>query len=156
MEAKLVKCEIQGIAMDPESNSPFILLGDSSGEQSVSIPVGPTEASSIILYLEGVQPPRPLTHDLISNFMHKHKFHAKNIVLYNIGQDLAHATLQYRKGFKAYSMDLRPSDAIALAVRFDIEILCDPILFLSSETLIESDLSSEDVLFFQHNSEGMH
>ena len=109
--------------MEKESGMPKVILVHDN--TCIALAVGPFEASAIIVELEGIQPPRPLTHDLLSELFVRHHFSLKRIEIYGRLDDRNLARIHYSKGMRKYSMETRPSDAIALAVRLDAPILVD-------------------------------
>ncbi len=117
MKEETVKLDIKGIALDKETELPIVVLQSSDNKHILPLPIGPFEASAIIIEIEGVHPPRPLTHDLLSEFFRKHNFEINKLIIYDIIQDNVMARIYYRKGLKNYSMEVRPSDGIAMAIR---------------------------------------
>jgi uncharacterized protein len=113
---------IKGIALDKETELPIVLLQEKAGNDILPLPIGPFEASAIIIEIEGVHPPRPLTHDLLSEFFRKHKFRICSLEIYDIIEDTIMARIHYKKGFKKHKMEVRPSDGIALAIREEAPI----------------------------------
>ncbi len=109
--------DVRGVALDPADADPVVILEDRERRFTLPVPVGPFEAGAIILELEGVKPPRPLTHDLLADFLRTHGFRVESAEL-STGEDGAlKASLSYRKGLGRWRRELRPSDAIALALR---------------------------------------
>ncbi len=120
-----VELKIRGIALDPESQMPMVLLQDHERRKVITVSVGPFEASAIIIEMEGVEPPRPLTHDIISNLFTNHGFTMKHLEIYGFVDDKYLARIHYTRGLKKYTMEVRPSDGIALALRLEASILVD-------------------------------
>jgi bifunctional DNase/RNase len=116
------KVSVKGVILDQVSNMPFIILQTEDKRNSVSIGVGPAEATAIIMALEGIKATRPLTHDLFAHFLSLHRFKVKKIEIYNMSGNKYYAKLYYRKGIKYFKLDLRPSDGLALAVRLQTPI----------------------------------
>jgi len=98
----------------------FVLLSD--GERKLPIVIGPFEATAISLPIEGTRPDRPLTHDLIKNMLDRFDVTLDRIVIDDIWGGTYYAKLYLKKGKEEIEMDSRPSDAIALAVRFEAPI----------------------------------
>ena len=117
MKEELIKLEIKGIALDKETGLPIVVLQSSDNKHILPLPIGPFEASAIIIEIEGVQPPRPLTHDLLSEFFRKHNFEIYKLVIYDIIQENIMARIYYRRGIKNFTMEVRPSDGIAMTIR---------------------------------------
>lgn len=114
-------------------------------ERLVSIPIGPAEASSIIIEMEGALPPRPLTHDLIVELFRRHHMTPLRLEIYGQSMGKHLARLIYAKGISRHSLEVRPSDGVALALR-----LCVPIFADSS--LVEKDAA--EVAAFDDYSPG--
>lgn len=102
---------------DDETQLPVVVLKEKNGSRSLPVWIGPSEASAILLEIEKIKTPRPMTHDLFFQFMKKHRFSIKKLELSHEREAKIAARLFYgRRGFP-YSIDVRPSDGIALAVR---------------------------------------
>jgi len=111
------KLAIKGILLDQENQMPVLLLNEEQSDRYLTLGIGPSEASSIISVLENVIPPRPLTHDLISQMFQKHKFKVKKVELDHLYEDKCQAVIHYRFRFRNYTLEIRPSDAVAIALR---------------------------------------
>lgn len=158
MVSKTVQLFVAGVALDDETDAPTVLLRSESGDSLLSVPVGAFEASAIIIEVEGLKPPRPLTHDLFAQLFARHAFRLVCFELYDRGEDGYLGRLRYRKGFRTYSMEVRPSDGIALALRLGAPIQAAEALVevVSSPTSLDSGLSaSESVLFLDSRSYSM-
>jgi bifunctional DNase/RNase len=118
----LVRMEIKGLMLDPTSNIPIVVLREQGGQVFLPIWIGVFEANAIALRIEGVEPPRPLTHDLLrSVFLH---FEATvfRVVISDLRENTFFAQIQVRHDGRESVIDSRPSDAIALAIRSDAPI----------------------------------
>lgn len=114
----MVEMGVTGIALDAASHQPIVLLGDPDGRRQVPIWVDKVQAHSIIFGLKGLHPPRPMTHDLVLNLLRVAKLEFDRIIISSIQDSTFHAELRLRRQDKTVvSLDCRPSDAIALAVR---------------------------------------
>jgi bifunctional DNase/RNase len=131
---------LKGIAMDEKSKMPLAVFSEKSGSRLLSLWIGPFEASAIIVEIEEVKPPRPLTHELLAQFMERHHFTLVDTRIYGAIEDKHLARITYRKGLRLYTMEVRPSDGIALALKAKAPILC-------SESLLKEESFSE--LIFQ-------
>jgi len=123
MNKNYIQGTIKGLGLpDPESD-PVLHLDMAEGEMTLQMEVGPFEASAILIELEGLIPPRPLTHDLLAQTFRTHKL--KPIALYidRKVEDQFFAHLEYKQGLRKYSMELRPSDGMALSLRLAFPIL---------------------------------
>ena len=116
------KVSVKGVILDQVSDMPFIILQTEDKKKTVSIGVGPAEATAIIIALEGIKATRPLTHDLFAHFISRHGFKVDKIDIYSMSGAKYYSKLCYRKGLRRYKLELRPSDALALAVRLQTDI----------------------------------
>jgi bifunctional DNase/RNase len=133
---ELIEVQIEGIyAADAGGNtSRFVLVSD--GERKLPILIGGFEATAITLPLEGQKPDRPLTHDLIRNILERLDTRLDRVVIDDLWSGIYYAKLYLRSGKEEVEIDARPSDAIALAVRFDAPIyVADAILDQGMEDL---------------------
>ena len=114
----MVEMEITGIILDATSHQPIVLLRDPDGRRQVPIWVDKVQAHSIIFGLKGLHPPRPMTHDLMLNLLQVAQLDFDRIIISSIQDSTFHAELRLRQLDETLvSLDCRPSDAIALAVR---------------------------------------
>lgn len=119
---ELVEVQIDGV-FAAESNgsiSRFVLLSD--GERKLPILIGPYEAQAISLPLEGTRPDRPMTHDLVKAVLDRMDTNLDRVVIDDLWNTVYYAKLYIRTNKEEMEIDARPSDAIALAVRFDAPI----------------------------------
>lgn len=118
-----VEVNVEGV-FGYESNGKvehFVLLSD--GDRKVPILIGPFEAQAITLPLDGAQPDRPMTHDLIRTIIDRLGWSLARVVIDDLWSATYYAKLHLHQGKNEIEIDCRPSDAIALAVRFDAPIL---------------------------------
>jgi len=123
---------ISSINMDPVTNSPIIILEEIEGKQTLPIWVGLLEATAIASEIEGVRFSRPMTHDLLKNIMDKVDIKVKKIEICDLRDNTYYAIIHLTNRGEALSIDSRPSDAIALALRAKAPI------FVSDEVLKKS------------------
>src|SRR5689334_11050715 len=142
-----VEMKIRGLMMDPVTNMPIVVLKDVSSDVVLPIWVGVYEANAIALEIEKVTTPRPMTHDLIKNLMMSFDAHVHKVVVSELRDDTFFAVIWMEKEGKVISLDSRPSDALALALRLDCPIYVDEeVLKSSKSTGTSSDrISSEDL-----------
>ncbi|AQG78918.1 bifunctional nuclease family protein [Spirosoma montaniterrae] len=104
-----------------------LILEDKEGKRRIPLVIGPTEAQAIAVAMEKMQPLRPFTHDLITNIMRQTGVRLKEVLISRFENDIFYADIVLlRDNGEAISMDARPSDAIALAVRFDCPLRATP------------------------------
>ena len=116
------KMLIHGVNLDVMTNQPVVILKDSDQKKFLPIWIGQFEATSILMELQGVKPARPLTHDLLKSMLDLLSLKVVKIIINDIVDGTFYAQIYLNKGDKDYSVDARPSDAIALAVRADVPI----------------------------------
>jgi uncharacterized protein len=117
-----VEMQIRGLMMDPVTNTPIIVLKDVGSDQVLPIWVGIFEANAIALELEKTTLPRPMTHDLMQNMARGLNAEIRKVVVSELRDDTFYATIWMDHAGETVTMDARPSDAIALALRWDCPI----------------------------------
>lgn len=122
-----VKMTVRGLVMDPVSNMPVVVLQNADGDSFLPIWIGVCEANSIALQLEGVETPRPMTHDLIQNLLKSTGFLIDHVFIHTLDESVFIASIHLHdaQGVER-TVDSRPSDAIALALRAKADVLVDP------------------------------
>jgi len=113
-----VEVEIRSVGVDSVSHSPVVVLQDKEHRTGLPIWIGPGEAQAIAMQLEGVNPPRPMTHDLMKNLLTESGVDLDRVVIGDFRDRTYFAKIHLRAAGKGVEVDSRPSDAIALAVRF--------------------------------------
>src|SRR5690242_21570670 len=142
-----VEMKIRGLMMDPVTNMPIVVLKDMNGTSILPIWVGIYEANAIALEIEKVSTPRPMTHDLIKTLLLGLGTGIRKVVVSELKDDTFYAVIWLDRSGDLISVDSRPSDALALALRLDCPIYVDePVLKSSKSTGTSSDrISSEDL-----------
>lgn len=120
-----VEMKIRGLMMDPVTNSPIVVLKDVGSDTVLPIWVGVYEANAIALEIEKVSTPRPMTHDLIKNVLTGLETFVHKVVVTELKEDTFYAVIWLERGGHVVSIDSRPSDALALALRMDCPIFVD-------------------------------
>jgi uncharacterized protein len=118
MEGNSVELRVRAVRID--GGEPTAILEEPETGRRLEIPIGPFEASAVILELEGIVPPRPLTHDLLAQVFEEAGFRLEGVELF--GEGGARARLSYFKGEERAEKEVRPSDALALALRLGAPI----------------------------------
>jgi len=131
-----VEMKIRGLMMDPVTNMPIVILKDSSTDTVLPIWVGIYEANAIALEIEKVSTPRPMTHDLIKNVLTGLDAAVHKVVVTELKEDTFYAVIWLEREGHVISIDSRPSDALALALRVDCPI------FVEDEVLKNSKLAA--------------
>jgi uncharacterized protein len=127
-----VEMKIRGLMMDPMTNMPIVVLKDSSGDAVLPIWVGIYEANAIALEIEKVTTPRPMTHDLIKILLMGLDASITKVVVSELKDDTFYALIWLEREGKLMSIDSRPSDALALALRHDCPIFVEDKVLQSS------------------------
>jgi len=130
-----VEMKVRGLALDPLSNMPIIILKDEEEKRSLPIWVGIFEANAIALELEKISTPRPMTHDLIKNILESIDARVLKVVVTDLKENTFYAVLHVQLGDVEYTVDSRPSDAIALALRVAAPIYVDEDVVRKAKTL---------------------
>ncbi|MGA2635703.1 MAG: bifunctional nuclease family protein [Terracidiphilus sp.] len=117
-----IEVRIRGLMMDPATNMPIVVLKDVASETVMPIWVGIFEANAIAIEIEKMAAPRPMTHDLTRNLIHHLNSQLERVVITTLKDDTFFAVLWLRQGDESISIDARPSDAVALALRADCPI----------------------------------
>jgi bifunctional DNase/RNase len=142
-----VEMKIRGLMMDPVTHMPIVLLKDSDSETVLPIWVGVYEANAIALEIEKVSTPRPMTHDLLKNLLIGLETTVRKVVVTELKDDTFYAVIWLERGGEIISIDSRPSDALALALRMDCPIFVEEeVLKTSKQAANLSDQVSADDL----------
>ena len=114
---------ISGLTVDPITNSPIVILKEEDGDGTLPIWIGLLEATAIASELEGIKFSRPMTHDLLKNMIEILDAKVDRIEICDLKDNTYYALIHFEYNGKEMSIDARPSDAIALSLRFHIPIL---------------------------------
>ena len=128
-----VEMKIRGLMMDPVTNMPIVVLKDIGGSTILPIWVGIYEANAIALEIEKVSTPRPMTHDLIKTLLLGLGTGIRKVVVSELKDDTFYAVIWLDRDGDLISVDSRPSDALALALRLDCPIYVDESVLKTSQ-----------------------
>jgi bifunctional DNase/RNase len=128
-----VEMKIRGLMMDPVTNMPIVILKDVAGGTVLPIWVGVYEANAIALEIEKVATPRPMTHDLIKSLLLGLNTNLRKVVVSDLKDDTFYAIIWLDRDGDLISVDSRPSDALALALRLDCPIFVEESVLKSSK-----------------------
>ncbi len=117
--------KIKGLVVDPISKMPIVVLEDLNSERILPIWIGVFEANAIALKIENISTPRPMTHDLVKNFLEKLNISVEKVVVNDVRDNTFYAMIHCRYKDQAITIDSRPSDAIALSLRVDAPIFVE-------------------------------
>ncbi len=142
-----VEMKIRSLMMDPVTNMPIVVLKDLAGNTILPIWVGIYEANAIALEIEKVQTPRPMTHDLLRNVLLGLDVTVQKVVVNELKEDTFYALIWVERGGEIMTIDSRPSDALALALRVDCPIFVDEDVLKNSKvsTAIADKNTSEQL-----------
>jgi bifunctional DNase/RNase len=142
-----VEMKIRGLMMDPVTNMPIVVLKDVDGESVLPIWVGVYEANAIALEIEKVNTPRPMTHDLLKNVLSSLDAAVSKVVVSDLHDDTFFAVIWLERNGSIISIDSRPSDALALALRVDCPIFVEDEVLKSSRlaSAVNDRVSSEEL-----------
>lgn len=135
-----LEMRVSGIALDPFTNTPIVILKDLTGEKILPIWIGFMEASAIAMELEKTPRVRPLTHDLMKNLIEALKFSVTRVEVTDLRNDTFYAEIRLKRGGEEHIIDSRPSDAIAIALRTGSSIFVrDEVLEKSKKLEIDEE-----------------
>ena len=142
-----VEMKIRGLMMDPVTNMPIVILKDAEGKSVLPIWVGVYEANAIALEIEKVATPRPMTHDLIKNILMGMTTGVRKVVVSELKDDTFFALIWIEHNGEMTSIDARPSDALAVALRLDCPIYVDDSVLKSSKVsnVVSDKANSEEL-----------
>jgi bifunctional DNase/RNase len=128
-----IEMKIRGLMMDPVTNMPIVILKDVNGSAILPIWVGIYEANAIALEIEKVSTPRPMTHDLIKTLLVGLNATVRKVVVNELKEDTFYAMIWLERNGELISVDSRPSDALAVALRLDCPIYVEDSVLQSSK-----------------------
>ena len=139
--------KIRGLMMDPVTNMPVVVLKETQGSGILPIWVGIYEANAIALEIEKVQTPRPMTHDLLRNVFLGLDVRVQKVVVNDLKDDTFYALIWVERNGETFSIDSRPSDALALALRVDCPIFVEDAVLKSSKatTSVSDKVNNEEL-----------
>jgi uncharacterized protein len=143
--SNLIEVKIGALIMDPNTNTPIVVLKGINTETVLPIWVGAFEANAIALEIEKVVPQRPMTHDLLRNVIIECRLTATSVIVTDLQENTFYARIELvdPKG-DAVSLDARPSDAIALALRLDCPIFVEQrVIDLSAASTQSGEINDE-------------
>ena len=123
------EAEIIGVVIDQRTQQPLVVLQGKRDKRNLAMTIGLAEANGIAIPLQGVTPPRPLTHDLFLTLFGQLKVSLKRVVITDLKDDIYYAVVYLSANGTEMTLDSRPSDAIALAIRAKVPILVEDRVF---------------------------
>jgi uncharacterized protein len=138
----MVEIRVQSLGLDQVSKTPVVILQETDGERMLPIWIGPSEASAIAMELAGMKFARPLTHDLAASLIRGLGASLQRVVITRVEENTYYAELVITRNGEIFSIDARPSDSIAIALRLQARLFTNEELL--SETAIQIEPASED------------
>lgn len=141
-----IKLEILGLSSSQSQSGSFALvLGESPGSRRLPIIIGMFEAQAIAIEIEKIVPNRPMTHDLFKSFAHSFNYSVKEIVISDLKEGVFFAKIVCDNGMETVEIDSRPSDAIAIGIRFDAPIYTYEKIMSEAGIVLSDEKEDEDI-----------
>jgi uncharacterized protein len=134
----MVELSLIGVRVELPSNQPIVLLKELDGERYLPIWIGAVEATAIAFALQGIQTPRPMTHDLLRDILNESEIQVERILINELVEQTFFAVIRMSQNGRSTEVSSRPSDAIALAVRINAPI------FAAEEVLDQAGIELKD------------
>ena len=134
----MIEMSLVGVRVELPSNQPIVLLKEKEGERYLPIWIGAVEATAIAFALQGIETPRPMTHDLMRDMLGELNVNVERIVISDLVDQTFYATIKMVSAAGSLDVSSRPSDAIALAVRLNTPI------YASAEVLDQAGIELRD------------
>jgi len=144
MREEMLHVQVKGVAIPSEDAAPVVILQEVDGGRDFTVTVGAAEAGAILMELEGLSTPRPMTHELMAQVFKEQGLSIKRIELYGLygaDEDGFLARLEYGRGLRNWTRDVRPSDALALAVATSAPVYAHQSLFSSHASSMDYTMS---------------
>jgi uncharacterized protein len=147
----VIRLSLVGVRVEVPTNQPIVLLREDDGQRYLPIFIGPPEATAIVYALQGMETPRPMTHDLFKNVLDDMSIRLQQVVITELHDGTFYAEIELSGNGNAYRISSRPSDAIALAVRYEetVPIFADEAVLEEAGVLFESDEEEEQIEQFR-------
>ena len=147
----MVRLSLVGVRVEVPTNQPIVLLREDEGQRYLPIFIGPPEATAIVYALQGMETPRPMTHDLFKTVLDDLSVQLQQVVITELHDGTFYAEIELAGNGNAYRISSRPSDAIALAVRYEdtVPIFADEAVLEEAGVLFENDEEEEQIEQFR-------
>ncbi len=144
MENNLIRLKVIGISYSQTQSGAYaLILAEENGERRVPIIIGGFEAQAIVIKLENLEPPRPLTHDLFKSFAEACGVTVEQVLINKLREGIFYSEIVCTDGEKRFQIDSRTSDAVALALRFECPIFID-LQILNEAGIVMSATAEEE------------
>jgi uncharacterized protein len=147
----VIRLSLVGVRVEVPTNQPIVLLREDEGQRYLPIFIGPPEATAIVYALQGMDTPRPMTHDLFKTVLDDMSMRLQQVVITELHDGTFYAEIELAGNGNAHRISSRPSDAIALAVRYEdtVPIFADEAVLEEAGVLFENDEEEEQVEQFR-------
>jgi uncharacterized protein len=147
----VIRLSLVGVRVEVPTNQPIVLLREDEGQRYLPIFIGPPEATAIVYALQGMETPRPMTHDLFKTVLDDMSMRLQQVVITELHDGTFYAEIELAGNGNAYRISSRPSDAIALAVRYEdaVPIFADEAVLEEAGVLFENDEEEEQIEQFR-------
>lgn len=141
---EMIELEILGLTTTPGKGGAYALvLTERTGNRRLPIIIGAFEAQAIALELENIKPPRPMTHDLVKNLLLSFESSVSSVLINELADSTFYAKIRFDRNGESLELDSRPSDAIAVAIRFSAPIFVDPSI-MDAAGIVTEEKEEED------------
>ena len=147
----MIRLSLIGVRVEVPTNQPIVLLREESGARFLPIFIGSPEATAIVYALQGLETPRPMTHDLFKTVLDDLEARLEKVEITELNNGTFYAEIELDRGGTKTRISSRPSDAIALAVRYggNIPIFADEAVLDEAGVLFEADEEEQEVEQFR-------
>jgi uncharacterized protein len=147
----VIPMTLMGVRVEVPTNQPIVLLREEGGSRYLPIFIGPPEATAIVYALQGMETPRPMTHDLFTTVLAESGVRLEQVEITELHDGTFFAEVSLRRGDETLRISSRPSDAIALAVRMehDVPILAAEAVLDEAGVMFEPDEEEPDIEEFR-------
>jgi len=144
MQSKLIRLKVIGISYSQTQSGAYaLILAEEKGERRIPIIIGGFEAQAIVIKLESLEPPRPLTHDLFKSFALASGFTVEQVLINKLREGIFFSEIICTDGEKRFTIDSRTSDAVAIALRFECPIFIEPHILTEAGIVMSSSPEEE-------------
>jgi bifunctional DNase/RNase len=147
----MIQLSLVGVRVEVPTNQPIVLLREEGGQRYLPIFIGPPEATAIVYALQGMETPRPMTHDLFKTVLDETTLQLKQVVITELHEGTFYAEIELARNGASFRISSRPSDAIALAVRYEeaVPIFAEEAVIEEAGVLFEQEDEEEQVEEFR-------
>lgn len=142
----MIKVKVQSLGLDQSTKAPVVILQEDDGNRILPIWIGPAEASAIAMEMAGMKFPRPLTHDLFPSLIRGLGGTLTRVLITRVEENTYFAELVIQRGDELFTVDARPSDSIAIALRMNADLFAGDELFTATTLDLPSSGDDDDVL----------